>query len=78
MTSSRTGPKKGGSSACSAASTFFTREALAIPVKRRLNAMDALDGCCESFNSKLSDELLNREIFYSLAEARPVAGGQMR
>jgi transposase InsO family protein len=25
---------------------------------------------CESFNSKLRDELLNSEIFYSLAEAR--------
>ncbi|MCE8457106.1 integrase core domain-containing protein, partial [Rhodovulum sulfidophilum] len=27
---------------------------------------------CESFNSKLRDELLNGEIFYSLAEARVV------
>ena len=98
----------------------FTREALAILVKRRLNAMDVLEvladliivrgapafirsdnrpefiaatlrkwivdvgsktayiepaspwehGYCESFNSKLGDELLNREILYSLAEAR--------
>jgi hypothetical protein len=47
-------------------------------VKRRLNAMDALDGYCESFNGKLSDKLLNREIFYGLAEARPVARGQTR
>ena len=30
-------------------------------------------GYCESFNSKLRDELLNGEIFYSLAEARGMA-----
>ena len=30
------------------------------------------NGHCESFNSKLRDELLNGEIFYSLAEARIV------
>ena len=30
------------------------------------------NGYCESFNSKLRDELLNSEIFYSLAEARIV------
>ena len=30
------------------------------------------NGCCESFNSKLRDELLNGEIFYSLAEARVI------
>lgn len=30
------------------------------------------NGYCESFNSKLRDELLNGEIFYSLAEARAV------
>ena len=30
------------------------------------------NGYCESFNSKLRDELLNCEIFYSLAEARIV------
>jgi transposase InsO family protein len=28
------------------------------------------NGYCESFNSKLRDELLNGEIFYSLAEAK--------
>jgi len=28
------------------------------------------NGYCESFNSKLRDELLNGEIFYTLAEAR--------
>uniref|UniRef100_A4WYG4 Integrase catalytic domain-containing protein n=1 Tax=Cereibacter sphaeroides (strain ATCC 17025 / ATH 2.4.3) TaxID=349102 RepID=A4WYG4_CERS5 len=32
------------------------------------------NGYCESFNSKLRDELLNGEIFYSLAEARIVIG----
>ena len=30
------------------------------------------NGFCESFNSKLRDELLNGEIFYSLAEAKVV------
>jgi transposase InsO family protein len=30
------------------------------------------NGYCESFNSKLRDELLNGEIFYSLAEAKIV------
>lgn len=28
------------------------------------------NGYCESFNGKLRDELLNREIFYTLEEAR--------
>ena len=30
------------------------------------------NGYCESFNSKLRDELLNGELFYSLAEAKIV------
>jgi transposase InsO family protein len=30
------------------------------------------NGYCESFNAKLRDELLNGEIFYSLAEAKAV------
>lgn len=30
------------------------------------------NGYCESFNSKLRDELLNGEIFYSLAEAKVI------
>ena len=97
----------------------YTREALAIRVKRRLNSVDVLEtladvmisrgtpdyirsdngpefiakalrswianigtqtayiepgspwenGYCESFNSKLRDELLNGEIFYTLREA---------
>ena len=97
----------------------YTREALAIRVKRRLNSQDVLEtladamicrgapdyirsdngpefiaatlrawianvgsqtayiepgspwenGYCESFNSKLRDELLNGEVFYSLREA---------
>ncbi len=29
-------------------------------------------GYCESFNSKLRDELLNGEIFYTLAEAKVI------
>ena len=33
------------------------------------------NGYCESFNSKLRDELLNGEIFYSLAEARIIIEG---
>ena len=32
------------------------------------------NGYCESFNGKLRDELLNREIFYSLKEAKAVIG----
>jgi hypothetical protein len=36
------------------------------------------NGYCESFNSKLRDELLNGEIFYSLAEARVVIEGWRR
>ena len=98
----------------------FTREALAIRVKRKLNSTDVLEtladlmilrgppayvrsdngpefiatalrewiaavgaqtayiepgspwenGYCESFNSKLRDELLNGEMFFSLAEAQ--------
>ena len=35
-------------------------------------------GFCESFNSKLRDELLNGEIFYSLAEAKVVIEGWRR
>ena len=31
------------------------------------------NGYCESFNSKLRDELLNGEIFYSLREAQVLA-----
>jgi transposase InsO family protein len=33
------------------------------------------NGYCESFNTKLRDELLDGEIFYSLAEARVVIEG---
>jgi len=36
------------------------------------------NGYCESFNSKLRDELLNGEIFYSLKEARIVIGSWRR
>lgn len=36
------------------------------------------NGYCESFNSKLRDELLNGEIFYSLEEARVVIEGWRR
>ena len=28
------------------------------------------NGCCESFNSRMADELLNREIFDSIHEAK--------
>jgi hypothetical protein len=54
------------------------REGLAVPVKGRLNATDAFSGCCEGFSIKLGDELLDHDIFTSLDEARPLAGGQMR
>jgi putative transposase len=106
----------------------YTRESLAIRVKRRLNSMDVLEtladamvgrgtpdyirsdngpefvartlrnwiagvgtqtayiepgspwenGYCESFNSKLRDELLNGEIFYSLREAEILIEGWRR
>jgi transposase InsO family protein len=36
------------------------------------------NGYCESFNAKLRDELLNGEIFYSLAEARIIIEGWRR
>lgn len=36
------------------------------------------NGTCESFNAKLRDELLNGEIFYSLAEAKIVIEGWRR
>jgi putative transposase len=36
------------------------------------------NGYCESFNSKLRDELLDGEVFYSLAEARVVIEGWRR
>ena len=36
------------------------------------------NGYCESFNSKLRDELLNAEIFYSLEEAKVIIEGWRR
>ena len=36
------------------------------------------NGYCESFNSKLRDELLNGEIFYTLKEAKIVIEGWRR
>ena len=36
------------------------------------------NGYCESFNSKLRDELLNGEIFYTLQEARVIVEGWRR
>lgn len=36
------------------------------------------NGFCESFNARLRDELLNGEIFYSLAEAKAVIEGWRR
>jgi transposase InsO family protein len=33
------------------------------------------NGYCESFNARLRDELLNGELFYSLAEARIIIEG---
>jgi putative transposase len=107
----------------------FTREALAIKVKRKLNSTDVLEtladvmiargatpdfirsdngpefiakalrdwiaavgtqtayiepgspwenGYCESFNSKLRDELLNGEVFYTLREAEVLIEGWRR
>ena len=56
----------------------FARERVAVPVARRLNAMDAFIDCCEGFSIKRSDDSLDREIFQSLDVARSLAGGQMR
>ena len=36
------------------------------------------NGYCESFNGKLRDELLNGEVFYSLAEAKVIIEGWRR
>lgn len=36
---------------------------LVIPLKRRLNAMEAFSGSCEGFSIKFSDESFDREIF---------------
>ena len=36
------------------------------------------NGCCESFNSKLRDELLNGEVLYSLTKAKVVIEGRPR
>ena len=36
------------------------------------------NGYCESFNSKLRDELLNGEVFYTLEEAKVVIEGWRR
>jgi transposase InsO family protein len=36
------------------------------------------NGYCESFNSKLRDELLNGEIFYTLKEAKIIIEGWRR
>ena len=63
----------------------YSRECLALRVERRLSSHDVLmtlaklfiepgspweNGYNESFNGKLRDELLNREIFYTLWEAK--------
>ena len=32
------------------------------------------NGCCESFNGKLRDEMLNSEIFYTMREAEILIG----
>ena len=45
------------------------------PMKVRAKQRLRENGYCESFNSKLRDELLNGEIFYSLAEAKIVIEG---
>ncbi|UZF91311.1 transposase [Bosea sp. NBC_00550] len=49
----------------------------AVGAKQPLSNLAVLgeNGYCENFNSKLRDELLNGELFYSLAEARIVTEG---
>ena len=46
-----------------------TRECLAIVLACKIRAHDVLEVLADLFNGKLRDELLNGEIFYSLAEA---------
>jgi hypothetical protein len=57
----------------------FAREGVVISDKLRFNAIDTFrSGCHEGLRIKLSDESLNREIFSSLEDAWPFAGGQLR
>ena len=56
------------------------------PVRRSIGPLDRClvlltpweNGCNESFNGKLHDELLSREVFYTLAEARVLLGAWRR
>lgn len=57
----------------------FTKEALTIKVKRRLNSTDVVDALTDLFilrgppefiNARFRDELLNGELFYTLREAQ--------
>jgi putative transposase len=54
----------------------FTRECLAIRVRPRLRSMDVINVLSDHFI--LRDELLDREIFYSLDETRVVIEGWRR
>ena len=69
--------------------TCYGPEFIAKAVRERIVAVGAKtayiepgspweNGYCESFNSKLRDELLDGEIFYSLAEAKIVIEGWRR
>jgi hypothetical protein len=69
------------SSSCAACRITYGPEFIAKAVREWIAAVGAKtayiepgspweNGYCESFNSKLRDELLNGEIFYSLAEAK--------
>ena len=68
----------------------YTRECLAIKVEHCLNSQDVIDqlfnlfiergspwenGYIDSFNARIRDELLNREIFNNLAEAKILIEG---
>jgi putative transposase len=53
-------------------------EFIAKAVRDWIAAVGAKTGYCESFNSKLRDELLNGEIFYTLQEARVIIEGWRR
>jgi len=48
----------------------YTRECLGIDVGRKLNSTNVPEKLSESFNGRIGDELLKREIFDTLYEAK--------
>ena len=65
-----------GPSACSTSLDEFTRESLAIRVRRKLSSIDVIDLLTDLFI--LRDELLNGEIFCTLKEAQVLIESRRR